>query len=145
MNCERQDRRGAVVELPRRACPTVTLVSLWISVFHARRERAAEPCVTCEGKRPTHPAARAHHLSLDRAACLMAMRRGRLPPPLEQICTVAAACHWRVVDAPSPTTWRLVPLAYELRTQDKPLDAIKIGRASSREKGCSTCRFRWAP
>src|SRR3546814_13514282 len=54
----------------------------------------------------------------------MAMRRRRLPPPLEQICTVAAACHWRVVDAPSPTTWRLVPLAYELRTQDKPLDAI---------------------
>src|SRR3546814_16234993 len=53
-----------------------------------------------------------------------AMRRRRRPPPLEQICTVAAACNWRVVDAPSPTTWRLVPLAYELRTQDKPLDAI---------------------
>src|SRR3546814_8444489 len=95
-----------------------------IHVGPARRERAAEPCCTGEGKRPTHPAARAHHLRLDRAAGLMAMRRRRLPLPLEQICTVAAACHWRVVDAPSPTTWRLVPLAYELRTQDKPLDAI---------------------
>src|SRR3546814_17202933 len=99
-NGERHDRRGAIFELPRRACPTGTLVSLWISVCHARRERAAEPCFTCEGKRPTHPAARAHHLSLDRPACLMAMRRRRLPPPLEQICIVAeigrTSCRERV-------------------------------------------------
>src|SRR3546814_11814532 len=99
-------------------------ISDWSSDVCSSDLRAAEPCFTCEGKRPTHPAARAHHLSLDRAACLMAMRRRRLPPPLEQICTVAAACHWRVVDAPSPTTWRLVPLAYALRPQAKPLDAI---------------------
>src|SRR3546814_5828779 len=91
-------------------------ISDWSSDVCSSDLRAAEPCFTCEGKRPTHPAARAHHLSLDRAACLMAMRRRRLPPPLEQICTVAAACHWRVVDAPSPTTWRSEEHTSELQS-----------------------------
>src|SRR3546814_20215658 len=94
-NCERHDRRGAIVELPRRACPTGTLVSLWISVCHARRERAAEPCFTCEGKRPPHPPPRANHLRLDTAACLIATRLRGLTPPFGQIFTFSAARHYR--------------------------------------------------